>query len=103
MNSDPCPQMATDLYRPTFTHRMSLKRGFFPALQSLQYQLPFGISMLRHSRWNAAGHDSQHSRLPPGAQEEEQRVSDFVMDGWLAHGCLEPLLAHYFSFRELKV
>lgn len=39
----------THLYLPTFTHRMSLKRGFFPALQSLQYQLPFGISMFRHS------------------------------------------------------
>ncbi|TNN42262.1 hypothetical protein EYF80_047557 [Liparis tanakae] len=50
---------------------MSLKRGFFPALQSLQNQLPFGISILRHSRWNAAGQDSQHSRLPPGGREEQ--------------------------------
>lgn len=67
----------TDLYLPTFTHKMSLKRGFFPALQSLQYQLPFGISMFRHSLWNAAGQDSQQRRLPPGAEEEEQHYSHF--------------------------
>lgn len=48
--------------------------GFFPALQSLQYQLPLGISMFRHSRWKAAGQDSQHKRLPPTAQEKSYIV-----------------------------
>lgn len=71
----PPPARGTDLYLPTFTHRMSLKRGFLPALQSLQYQLPFGISMFRHSLWNAAGQDSQQSRLPPSGEEEEQHYS----------------------------
>lgn len=46
-------------------------RGLFPALQSLQNQLPCGISMFKHSRWKAAGQDSQHSRLPP-AQHNKQ-------------------------------
>lgn len=53
------------LYRPHLTQRMSFMRGFFPALQSLQNQLPWGISIFKHSRWKAAGQDSQHSRLPP--------------------------------------
>lgn len=44
---------------------MSWKCSFFPALQSLQNQLPSGISMFRQSGWKAAGQDSQHSRLPP--------------------------------------
>lgn len=64
------------LYRPTLTHRMSLKWGFFPARQSLQNQLPLGMSMFRHSRWKAAGQDSQHSRLPPacGAQFRKEQL-----------------------------
>lgn len=44
---------------------MSWKCSFLPARQSLQNQLPSGISMFRQSGWKAAGQDSQHSRLPP--------------------------------------
>lgn len=62
-----CGVLEPDLKRPHLTHRMSLNRGLFPALQSLQNQLPCGISMFKHSRWNAAGQDSQHRRLPPAS------------------------------------
>lgn len=37
------------LYVPSLTHMMSRYLGFFPALQSLQNQLPSGIEMLRQS------------------------------------------------------
>lgn len=65
-----CAVLGPDLKRPHLTHRMSLKRGLFPALQSLQNQLPWGISMFKHSWWKAAGQDSQHRRLPPANQHE---------------------------------
>lgn len=51
---------------------MSLIRGFFPALQSLQNQLPWGISIFKHSLWKAAGQDSQQSRLPPETKTSQQ-------------------------------
>lgn len=71
-----CVVLGPDLKRPHLTHRMSLKRGLFPALQSLQNQLPWGISMFKHSWWKAAGQDSQHRRLPPANQQQTA--------GWVA-------------------
>lgn len=49
---------------------MSWKCSFFPARQSLQNQLPSGMSMFRQSGWKAAGQDSQHRRLPPAREGE---------------------------------
>lgn len=37
------------LYFPNFTQMMSVYLGFFPALQSLQNQLPSGMAMFRQS------------------------------------------------------
>lgn len=65
-----CAASGPDLKRPHLTHRMSLKRGLFPALQSLQNQLPWGISIFKHSWWKAAGQDSQQRRLPPASEQE---------------------------------
>lgn len=43
------PMIFPYLYVPSLTHMMSLYLGFFPALQSLQYQLPSGMAMFRQS------------------------------------------------------
>lgn len=57
--------VAAHLNLPNFTQMMSWYLGRLLLRQSLQNQLPSGMAMLRQSGWNAAGHDSQHSRLPP--------------------------------------
>lgn len=59
----------TDLYAPSLTQTISPYLGLIPCLQSLQYQTPsevlgFWLSG-RHSVWKVAGHDSQHTKLPP--------------------------------------
>lgn len=63
---------------------MSWKCSFFPARQSLQNQLPSGISMFRQSGWKAAGQASQQRRLPPTREQASLSLSHQVSLGTLS-------------------
>lgn len=46
--------------------------GFLPAAQSTQNQASSGVlSTLTHAAWNAAGQDSQHSKVPPNDNDKK--------------------------------